>query len=301
MEHLIVKFKETEEKYKELREKLTRGEVTTEQMKADLMRLMVQDETGKYWMLGGKTGKWYIHDGNRWNEADPYERFTAPITREIPQKETSETMLIEQPFPSDEKESAVSEPARTIEFHEYDDDIKPREEPKKQQYSYIEQEEEIKVSQVSRRDYDTIECKVCKSRIPSYSVFCQICGANQKELDEKTMSAKPSTKKEGESELLIKSIKYTSLIFFLGGLGLILGVIWGATFGIFKTVLPNIAKDYLPLILSETRGGIAGGMIFAAIGGIGGFIISALISVLLSAIYNLISFIFGGIRVKVKQ
>jgi hypothetical protein len=110
-----------------------------------------------------------------------------------------------------------------------------------------------------------------------------------------------STRKPGESELVIKSIKYLSFMFFLGGLGLVFGVIFGATFGVFKYFLPDIAKDYLPLILSETRGGIAGGMIFAAIGGIGGFFISAILSFVIGSIYNLISFIFGGIRFKVKS
>jgi hypothetical protein len=54
-------------------------------------------------------------------------------------------------------------------------------------------------------------------------------------------------------------------------------------------------------MLQEVRGGAAGGLIFAAVGGIGGFIVSAILSVILSTIYNFIAFIFGGIRFKVKR
>jgi hypothetical protein len=54
-------------------------------------------------------------------------------------------------------------------------------------------------------------------------------------------------------------------------------------------------------MLQETRGKIQGGLIFAAMGGICGFILFALVSVIISAIYNGISYFFGGIRFKVKS
>ena len=79
-----------------------------------------------------------------------------------------------------------------------------------------------------------------------------------------------------------------------------LGVLFGAAFGVFKPFLLKWSYE-LPLMLQEVRGGAAGGLIFAAVGGIGGFIVSAILSVILAAIYNFIAFIFGGIRFKVKR
>jgi hypothetical protein len=148
------------------------------------------------------------------------------------------------------------------------------------------------------QEVESINCKICESRIPPYAVYCTFCGANQKEVDKKSI-VKP-LKKGMESELLVKYIKLTSLLFFLGGVGLIAGAIFGACFGIFSSFMSGLAEQ-LPLMLRETRGGLFGGMVFGAIGGIGGFILSAILALALSGIYNLVSHIFGGIRFKVKQ
>jgi flagellar basal body-associated protein FliL len=33
---------------------------------------MVQDAQGRYWALGTESGKWNVHDGTKWIEADPF-------------------------------------------------------------------------------------------------------------------------------------------------------------------------------------------------------------------------------------
>jgi len=136
-------------------------------------------------------------------------------------------------------------------------------------------------------------CVSCQSKIPQIAVYCSLCGANQKEL----IAGKAA--RVEERELVIKSIRFMSFLFFFGGLGLIAGVIFGAAFGILKTLLPAL-HDQLPIMLQESRGGVAGGLIFAAIGGIGGFVTAAFGSMFISGIYNLVSFVFGGIRFRVK-
>jgi hypothetical protein len=145
---------------------------------------------------------------------------------------------------------------------------------------------------------DHIPCETCNSRIPPYAAYCMFCGASRGAPGKE--AAVSPVGQDMDGELLIKSIKIASLLFFLGGLGLTLGVIFGAVFGIFKDFLADIS-ELLPLMLKETRGGIAGGMIFAALGGIGGFIASALLSLILSGVYNFIAYIFGGLRFKVKR
>lgn len=149
---------------------------------------------------------------------------------------------------------------------------------------------------------DLVNCVICQSRIPPISVYCSFCGANQKELDPK--KARKARKKQAgaaiENELVLKSINIMSFLFFLGGLGLVAGVILGAVFGVVMDFLYEFHAD-LPLVLQEARGGGIGGLIFAAIGGIGGFIAMAFLSLVLSAVYNLISFVFGGVRFKIKS
>jgi hypothetical protein len=474
------KFKETEAKYRKLKEKHAKGEISTEEVKTELKQLMVQDETGTYWMLGGKSGKWYRHDGAQWQETDPYEIIEtmkeaeeAPleldalhkISEEQAEKQEEEQEEEENPFDSTEVDAADTgnlsyptfatetagtdegseevesiEGAGTIEigdttvaadispssfaaetagspdaaespyttvtagishspfaaetaeptdaddisvdsygtesaetppgadnagidaggvedstYGSYDtfgtyeidtteveaadegiliergrvEDEAPGTEMESlgadavdgteivdtQKFEYESSGREEAEPVVTREPaapaapvtpeapappalepQDYISCGVCKSRIPPFAIYCTFCGAHQKTLKQPT-SVK-SIKEE--SELLVKSIKITPFLFFLGGLGLILGVILGATFGVVKDFFPGLSSQ-LPMMLSETRGGIAGGLIFAAIGGIGGFILSAILSTILAGVYNLVAFIFGGIRFKVKR
>jgi ribosomal protein L40E len=146
-----------------------------------------------------------------------------------------------------------------------------------------------------------INCVACNSKIPPIAVYCTFCGADQKELDPKKRKKAQQKKisKGMENELVFKSIQVMSFLFFLGGLGIILGVIFGGTFGVLKNILKEVHYQ-LPVMLQEVRGGFVGGLIFAAIGGIGGFVGFAFLSLIISGFYNLIAFVFGGIRFKVK-
>ncbi len=64
-------FKRTEDQYFVLRGQLAAGRITREQFDAALKGLMLQDAQGRYWMLGADTGKWFMHDGQAWVEANP--------------------------------------------------------------------------------------------------------------------------------------------------------------------------------------------------------------------------------------
>ncbi len=311
-----IKFKQTEEKYRELREKLDHGEITPEDMKAELKKMMVLDEAGNYWMIGGKTGKWYVYNGTDWKEGDPFE-----------QEEPAAAVFTEEYAAADEDTSAQNGEAIIAEepfvdahrFSEADPFPQTGEEQEQKQEQQQEEEEEtaglaaavetlqapapgemaipaIDTVERDKTDRHTI-CRVCKSKISLYSIYCPVCGANQKEVATSTKKARARGR---ENELLITSVKITSLIFFLGGLGLIAGVLLGAAFGIFNSLFA-VFQPYLPEMLADTRGGLAGGLIFAAVGGIAGFIASALAAAVLSAVYNGIAYIFGGIRFKVRQ
>jgi hypothetical protein len=480
------KFRETEAKYKELKEKHAKGEISTEEVKAELKQLMVQDETGTYWMLGGKSGKWYRHDGAQWQETDPYEIIAtmkeaeeAPMeldasvkiseaeeekqgeeqeeeqeeenpfdstdgdaadagnlsypsfatetagtdegTEGVESEDAAGTIAIgdttvnadiapssiadetagtsegaespyttvnadmpsssfaaesgetaeppdtadirvgstgtegAEPVPSTDNASVDAEGVKNVTYGGYDtfgtyeidtteadaadeeiliergkiEDEAPRTEMESlgadaaddtrivdtQKFEYTSSGETEAEPMVTAEPaapeapvtpeapaapapepQDYISCGVCKSRIPPFAIYCTFCGAHQKTLKQ---PASVKSLKE-ESELLVKSIRITPFLFFLGGLGLIIGVILGATFGVIKDFFSGLATQ-LPMMLSETRGGIAGGLIFAAIGGIGGFILSAILSTILAGVYNLVAFIFGGIRFKVKR
>ncbi|MGB8647365.1 MAG: cohesin domain-containing protein [Anaerolineae bacterium] len=65
-------FQHAEDEYLKLKGALSIGRITQEQYEAKLRELMVQDGQGRYWMIGRDNGKWYVHNGQAWVEAQPY-------------------------------------------------------------------------------------------------------------------------------------------------------------------------------------------------------------------------------------
>ncbi len=245
------KYRNIEEKYKTLKTQQEGGIITADDMKVQLKKLMVTDEDGYYWMLGGKTGTWYYYDGSKWNEGDPFKN-------EV------------------KDESATAD---TIQIQ-----LKPEPKPQPQR------EEEKRVEKIDQE----VACIRCRAKIPAGKPKCPYCDTIQQQ---KKQPVRVHSVPE-EKELLIKSVNKISFLLFLGGVGLISGVVFGAFFGIYP-IMGNILKLF-PLMLQEARGGFAGGLIFAAVGGISGFALFSLLSLLLALIYDFIAFIFGGIRIRVK-
>ena len=293
------KFKETENKYIELKSLLDFGSISSEELKLKLKKMMIKDDDGNYWMIGSNTGKWYIYNGSDWKEKDPYsgadlsktQNFnnsgdgTVVIHEEENKEESNEIFL-------DQKEEVVEKQEEEIELDNEIQEHKSFEAEK-----IITEEENIEIQEnkiisepAAPSEDNTVHCIICKSKISNHSVYCSNCGANQKELS--TKKAKP-----GE-ELLVRSVSITSLIFFFGGLGLIAGVIFGATFGIFEIFNDLLSK--FPEMLAEYRGKFQGGLIFAALGGIGGFFGFAFFSGISGLIYNAFSYLFGGIRIRTR-
>ena len=94
-------------------------------------------------------------------------------------------------------------------------------------------------------------------------------------------------------------MRIISLIFFCGGVGLIVGVIFGATFGIFK-IFGDLIFQF-PMMLQEMQGKIQGGLFFGALGGIFGFMAFAVLALVSGLFFNLIAYVFGGLRFKIKS
>lgn len=65
-------FRKAEERYFVLRGQVETGRITQAQYEASLRELMVQDAQGRHWVLGAETGRWHVHDGTNWVEANPY-------------------------------------------------------------------------------------------------------------------------------------------------------------------------------------------------------------------------------------
>jgi hypothetical protein len=64
-------FKQADEQFKQLKARFATGELSEAKFKAALEDLMVEDESGHWWMIGYETGRWYLHDGADWVLANP--------------------------------------------------------------------------------------------------------------------------------------------------------------------------------------------------------------------------------------
>ncbi len=89
-------FQKVEDEYLRLKGQFALGRITSEQFDAALKELMVQDAQGRYWLIGADSGKWYMHDGTDWVEAQPptTDVSITPTEIQIPARQSSRTLLI---------------------------------------------------------------------------------------------------------------------------------------------------------------------------------------------------------------
>lgn len=75
------RFGNAEREFFALRSKLARGAITRSEFEVALDELVLQDSQGHYWTLGEESGKWYVHDGRGWVEAEPPASEPSPAPR----------------------------------------------------------------------------------------------------------------------------------------------------------------------------------------------------------------------------
>jgi len=64
-------FDELESKYYELKGRHAGGLLGDEEFLPELEKLSLQDSQGRWWMIGAKTGKWYVSREGEWVQAEP--------------------------------------------------------------------------------------------------------------------------------------------------------------------------------------------------------------------------------------
>jgi hypothetical protein len=58
-------FFEAEQEYRELEDKLVRGELKEEEFLSQVAQLRLVDNEGRRWMLSARSGRWLLHDGQQ--------------------------------------------------------------------------------------------------------------------------------------------------------------------------------------------------------------------------------------------
>lgn len=64
-------YPEIEARYRELKAQFDAGMLTEDAFKAQLAELMLQDDQGRWWIIGYETGDWYVYEGEQWVRAVP--------------------------------------------------------------------------------------------------------------------------------------------------------------------------------------------------------------------------------------
>jgi hypothetical protein len=64
-------FARVEAEFGRLKAQFESGALTEEEFKAQLEELMIEDEQGRWWIIGYETGQWYVHDGEKWVQQEP--------------------------------------------------------------------------------------------------------------------------------------------------------------------------------------------------------------------------------------
>jgi hypothetical protein len=159
-------------------------------------------------------------------------------------------------------------------------------------------------------DLENEVCVNCGGEVDEGQATCDQCGGA---LDTKTkgcpkcsVPAKSMNTGEEFEDLVLKGSYYSirsfdlgSLFFFVGGIGCVFGIVFGAFAGT-TNFFPGI-ESLLPSSLAELQGGLFGGIVYSLLGGILGFAAGGIFGVLSGLLMNAVSALFGGIRIKVKK
>jgi hypothetical protein len=81
-------FREADRRFTETKRRFDAGSISDEEFYAQLRRLMVQDDEGRWWAKSRKTGDWNYHDGNTWIRGTPpdYQPPPEPSTESAPDR-----------------------------------------------------------------------------------------------------------------------------------------------------------------------------------------------------------------------
>jgi len=151
---------------------------------------------------------------------------------------------------------------------------------------------------------DAEDCARCGEPLKEKPPVCPRCGARLRSPYQKCPSCSPEARTSlfeehispgaSKDEYVLRRLNPASLFFFSGGTGLILGILLGAFAGA-SGFLSGIAKA-LPESLTLLQGTLMGGIVFAALGGVLGFIVLGGIGYLQAFLFNSISGVLGGFR-----
>ena len=151
-----------------------------------------------------------------------------------------------------------------------------------------------------------MKCLSCGQENEGGAATCSSCGESliEEEPDVSREAEEPPLDEEDllrtpRENFVLRRLSASSLFFFSGGTGLVLGLILGAFAGA-SDFFSEMAQA-LPNSMSVLHGTLMGGIVFAVVGGLLGFVLLGAIGYLQAHLFNAIAAVAGGFRVRLEQ
>jgi ribosomal protein L40E len=175
---------------------------------------------------------------------------------------------------------------------------------------YFEGKEWIESDPTSIIDKKGI-CRYCGFANSVEADTCVHCGSDLRKKGK--LPSRRKDKKEGKlteghksgfedkkrANFVLRSLNPLSFFIFLGAAGLLFGIFIGAFIGA-TNYFSGIVKS-LPIFIQENKGNLLGGIIYAGLGGVLGFIVFGFLGYCNALIVNVISSFVGGIKVDIER
>jgi len=133
-------------------------------------------------------------------------------------------------------------------------------------------------------------------RLSQHSSHELLHGEEKRELEERKDESPGS---ETSTSFLFRSLSPLSFLVFSGSLGLVIGIILGVLTGA-TDYFSGIAK-IMPAFIYGAKGNLLGGIIYAGLGAVFGFIAFGLLGFCLALLINFVSSFVGGVKISIDK
>ena len=148
-------------------------------------------------------------------------------------------------------------------------------------------------------------CRNCGFANRAETETCADCGESLRKKG-KSPSQRKARKEEKwafedekRANFVFRSFRPFSFLLFAGAVGLLLGIFIGAFIGA-TNYFAGIVK-FLPSLFQENKGNLLGGVIYAGLGGVLGFMVFGLLGYCNALFINVISSFVGGIKIDIER
>jgi hypothetical protein len=307
-------FKEAEKAFDGLKKKFRQKEISRGEFINELKKLKFKDEEGRFWMIGSQTGKWYYFDGKDWIQSEP------------PSIQEGKAICIYCGFENTLKSVLCARCGQTLMDKAYfckkcgyeldgPDQVCPNcgkrakdmvGEIKEHKEEYFTTEEDLVKEAKGSKGEDSIgrEEDLAEEAEEERSLIRREREARTEEEEkgkDKALDRETEEVVKGErtTNFVFRSVSPLSFLLFWGIIGLLAGIIVGAFTG---------ATDYfyeisrvMPSFLIGFQGKLIGGIIYAIIGGLVGFIGLGVFGYCLAYLINFVLSLIGGVKVRIER